>query len=264
MAIFDEILAKVDAADRTVLDKYPELRQRFDTLETERATAARKIGEWNGWIERNWDAAAEMTKSEKALQAQLAAANARLVDIPAGTDADEIAKLRQEITDKAKNTETALLNSVNGMNIFYRTVADHQMGHYTEFGKSLNSQELMDYMTAQRINDPEIAYDKMMAPRRAEIATQRTKELTEKHAADIEAARKEGYEKHAQETAMGPGGMIPTDSTGGIVGVTSHTVQPAKLTDETTKRFAEAKPGTGELAALGYEMYRQGAFGATQ
>jgi hypothetical protein len=58
---------------------------------------------------------------------------------------------------------------------------------------------------------------------------------------------------------MGPGGMSPTDQTGGIAGVTAHIGGgEARISDETKGKIADAKLGTGQLAALGYQMYLKG------
>jgi hypothetical protein len=144
------------------------------------------------------------------------------------------------------------------MNMFYRAAASKILPHQQEFKENLDPQTLMDFMQKNNINDPDTAYDKMVAGRRQELAATRQKELEAKHAADIEAARKEGAEQKARELAMGPGGVLPTDNTGGIVGVTSHMGAPAKISDEVKAKIGEAKLGDASLAALGYEMYKRG------
>jgi hypothetical protein len=116
----------------------------------------------------------------------------------------------------------------------------------------------MEYIAKTGATDPEAAYDKWVADRRKDLSAQAAKDLEAKHTADIAAAEQRGADKKAQELAMGPGGMLPTDNTGGIVGVTARIDQPAKVSDEVKAKVTDAKLGDGSLAALGYEMYRRG------
>jgi hypothetical protein len=92
------------------------------------------------------------------------------------------------------------------------------------------------------------------------LATQAAKDLEAKHAQEIVDAEKRGADKRAQELAMGPAGLQPTDGTGGIAGVTARVDAPVKVSDELKAKLDGAKLGDGSLAALGYDMYRSGQF----
>jgi hypothetical protein len=256
MGVFDTILAKATPEDRAVLDRYPELQASVAKLEQDLGTVSRYAGEWVGWQKENWDADAGMTKAERALRDELAAAQAR---VTSGTEsAADVALLRKEFDTKVADVEKKSLAAIEGMNHFYRAAATRMLPHQQEFKENFDPQKLMEYMQQNRISDPDAAYDKMVAARRTELAAQAAKDMETKHAADITAAEQRGAERKAQELAMGPQGMLPTDNTGGILGVTARVDTPAKVSDETKARVTEAKLGDGSLAQLGYEMYRRG------
>lgn len=257
MGIFDDILARAPEEDRTILSKYPELRNSIDKLETDLGAVSRYAGQWVNWQQENWDPDAGMTKREKQLSDDLAAAQARMAaGIPGA--AEDVAALRKDFEAKLEDQRKQQLAAVEGMNLFYQSTQRHMLPHFNEFKENLDPQALMSYMQSNKISDPDIAYDRMVAQRRAEISAQAAKDLEAKHAADLEAARQEGYQKHAQEQAMGPGGVMPTDSTGGIAGVTARIDKPATISEEAKAKIGEAKLGDGSLAQIGLEMYRRG------
>ena len=267
MSFFDEFLkSKVATEDRSIFEKYPELQQSVSKMESDLGTVSRYAGQWVDWQNQNWDPQAGMTKAEKQLRDELSAAQTRLaVGMGTGADPDEIAKLRKEMEAKVAEVQQQSTKQIEGMNYFYQAVSNRLLPHQQEFKENLKAQDLMNYMQANKINDPDTAYDKMVAGRRAELAAQREKELNTKHAADLEAARTEGYNKRAQEVAMGPGGMLPTDQTGGIAGITAHVGGKAPTISDDEKAFiANAKLESGELAKLGYQMFKRGDFGPVQ
>jgi hypothetical protein len=92
MGILDDILKAAPAEDHAILDKYPQLKTSVEKLETDLGTYSRFAGEWLNWKDQNWDAAAGMTKVEKALRGELDAANAKLASI---TNAEKA--LREEL-----------------------------------------------------------------------------------------------------------------------------------------------------------------------
>jgi hypothetical protein len=263
MSFFDDLLKRVTTEDQTILNKYPELKTSVEQLEQERNQAARYAGEWTNWQQQNWDATNGMTKAEVALRNELASAQSRLEAAAAagsGATDQDVSALRKEFETKIAEVNRQSLAAIDGMNNFYSVVAPKVIAHQKEFGEVFNPNSLLAYIQQTHISDPELAYEKMVSGRRAEIAAQAAKDLEAKHAADIEAARQEGYAKRAQELAMGPNGVMPTDSTGGIAGVTARIDQPAKISDEAQAKIAGAKSGDGSLAQLGYEMYRRGEF----
>lgn len=261
MGYFDDILAKVTAEDRAILDKYPELKASMNDLETKLGEVSRYAGSWIDWQNKNWNSDLGMTNAEAELRSRLADAETRAAAAgtrgAGGVDDQVIASLKKDLSDtqaKLANNEKTL----GGINIFYDSIYRHAFSHKDEFGESLDNRQLLKYMQDNGINDPDVAYDKWVAPRRAEIAAQKAKDLEAQHQEAIKAAEKRGYEQRAQEAAMGPGGVLPTDSSGGIAGISARLDNAPKISDEMKARIQEARPGDGSLAALGYEMYRKG------
>jgi len=265
VGFFDDYLKTVPAADQEVLSRHPALKASTEQMERDIALLAphaQRAVEWDNWRNEQWDNTAGMTKVEKQLREELSAATARL---NAGTgsraDAGVVAQFEGKLAQmeaKIGEVKNESLRAVEGMNYFYKAVSNRLLPHQKEFGENLDSQKLMDYMTANKINDPDIAYDKMVAGRRSELATKAEQDRTAAQAAAVEAARKEGFDQAARERAMGPGGMSPTDQTGGIAGITAHVPQQSKMSDEVKAKVADAKLGSGELAALGYQQFMRG------
>jgi hypothetical protein len=262
MSFFDDFLKTVPAADQEVLNRYPTLKASTEQMERDvqlLAPHAQRAIEWDKWRDAQWDEHAGMTVVEKGLRTELAAAQARLnAGIGTRSDASAVIDLKNELQAKIDATKAESLRAVEGMNYFYNVVSNRLLPHQKEFGENLDSQKLMDYMTASKINDPSVAYDKMVAGRRTELAAKAEQDRTAAQQTALEAAKKEGYEQAARERAMGPGGMSPTDQTGGIAGITAHVAPQATISDEVKAKAAEAKLGDGSLAALGHEMYRRG------
>lgn len=260
MSFFDDFLARVPAEDQAILNKYPELKASVLKMETDLDTTARYAGGWVNWQKENWDPQAGMTKREKELLGEINALNASLAAGPsaAGPSAQTLEALRKELEAKIAGVGGETLKAVEGMNHFYRSMSAKILTHNNEFKETLDPQRVMEYMQQNKIIDPDLAYDRMVAGKRADNAANAQKELDAKHAADLAEAEKRGYEKRAQEAAMGPSGMSPTDQTGGIAGVTAHVAADPKMSDAVKSKMSEAKLGDGSLAALGYEMYRTG------
>ena len=264
MGVFDEILARVAPEDRAVLAKYPDLQASITKMENDLGAVSNYATKWVNWQNDNWDSQSGMTRAEKALRDELESAQAKLsAGIEAGASTATVAALRKEFETKLAETQKQSMSAIEGMNHFYSSVSSRLLSHQQEFKDPLEAPKLMAFMQANKINDPDLAYDKMVAGRRAELAVQSQKDLETKHAADITAAEQRGREQRSQELAMGPNGVMPTDSTGGIVGVTSRIDQPAKISDDVKSKIGDAKVGDGSLAQLGYELYRQGAFSVT-
>jgi uncharacterized protein (DUF3084 family) len=261
---FDEILKTASAEDQAVLNKYPQLKASMEQLEGDVAKLtpyAQYGAQWRDWERQNWDAEAGMTKREKELADELAAAQERLTSAQtsgSGASAGEIAALKKEFETKLNEVNANAQRSMEGMNYFYGRAVTKLLPHQQEFGEAFDPKVLYEFMQKSGINDPDLAYDRMVAGRRGEIAATKQKELEAKHVADLEAARQEGYNKRAQEVAMGSGGMLPTDSTGGIAGVTAFMSKPATISDEVKAKAAEAKLGDGSLAAMGLQMLQRG------
>ena len=266
MGFFDEFLSsRVAAEDRAIFEKYPELRASTAKMEEDLGTVSQYAGKWVDWQGQNWDAEAGMTRAEKALRDELTAANVKLqAGVRSGADAGTVDALRKEFEAKLAESQKQSLNAIEGMNMFYRATASRMLPHQQEFKENLDPQVLMKFMQDNRINDPDIAYDKMVSGKRQELSAQAAKDLEAKHAADITAAEQRGRDKAAQEVAMGPNGMLPDDRTGGIAGITARIDQPAKVSDAVKAQVTDAKLGDGSLAELGYKAYREGQFASVQ
>jgi len=284
VSFFDDFLKTVPAADQEVLNRYPGLKTSTEQMERDiqiLAPHAQKAIEWDKWSSGytdeygqrhpgNWDAQANMTVAERDLRAELAAAQARLNSgTGTRTDAADVVALRKEldakVADIQKNAEKVLNDKVNGMNFFYEAVTRHAFDHQKEFRENLDPGKFREFIVKNNILDPDMAYDKMVADRRAEIAKTRATEQEAANKKALEEAEKRGYEKAAQERAMGPSGMSPTDQTGGIAGITAHVGSKAPtISDEEKAIIANAKLESGELARLGYKMFQRGDFGPVQ
>lgn len=259
MGIFDDILKAAPAEDRAIFDKYPALKQSTEKLEADLGQVSRYAGEWVNWQKQNWDASAGMTVAEKALRDELAAAQTRIAaGVGTSVDDDTVKALEAKFDSKVSDVQKQSMAAIEGMNVFYGTAAKRMLPHQREFGEDLDPQSLMKFMAENKINDPDLAYDRMVAGRRAENATKHATELDEKHKLEIQEAEKRGREAAAREVAMGPNGVLPTDHTGGIAGITARVDRPAPISDETKARVSDAKLGDGSLAALGYQAFLRG------
>jgi hypothetical protein len=265
MGYFDDIIKAVPAEDRAVLDKYPQLKQSMDQLETRLGQVAQYADQWASWAERNWDPDANMTRAERTLRTQIEELNQQIETAQqagSGASSNDIAALRKEFSDKVAQLQNESARTVAGLHSFYQAHARHMLPHKEEFGENLDPAKFQAFIQ-QNLNqpwaaDPDLAYERMVAEQRQANAAKRAQEQAEAHQREIEQARADERQKVMQEHAMGPQGVLPTDSTGGIAGVTSLTQKPATMSDELKAKLGEAKLGDGSLAAMGYEMYRRG------
>jgi hypothetical protein len=270
MGVFEDIIAGSTPEDRAVIERHPQLKASIAQLEADRAAMApyaAKVAAWDEWQAKNWNQEAEMTNREKALSDKVAEQETRLAAAAtagAGVSAAEIAKLTGELA----KTKEEFGKQMGGIKYFFGAVANRIGSHRDEFGENFDQQKLFDYMTNNKINDADVAYDKMMASRRSEMASAKATADAAAHTAAVEAARLAGIEagrmQAAQERAMGPAGFSPTDETGGIVGVTSRVARDVSMSQAAKDAIASAKPGDGSLARLGYAAFMNGDLGPVQ
>lgn len=283
MGKFDEILNKVDEADRAVLNKYPDLKKSLDTLETDYQVANSKLHEWETWKADAWDPEAKTTKSERAVREAYQQAQERIAALETAAGSD---MTLEEISNHIKQTGYATKQDIEAIveartrtlqekladreyvdkknndisagfgHIFQKT---YNLGrhHEKEFGEDLDIGGVFKYMTDNKINDPEVAYNQMMVTKRTEIATKKATELEEKHKAEVEAARKQGEELAAKKFGMGQNGKIPTDQTGADNSM-GHIQRKAidkvkKATDDATQVPDKVQLGQQILSELGYQ-----------
>jgi hypothetical protein len=288
MGAFDEILKVADEADRTVLNKYPDLKKfvdERDVLATEVNTLRPKFKEadeaakkWEAWRFQNWDQDAGTTKTEKAMAEMYRAEAARAAALEAASGADmtfeEIltnlqqkgfatkAEIEQVITEKTKtfatkeDTTNVGNNLDKAMQFVYAKSYNLGRRHEKEFGEELDMAAVLTYMGKNQIADPELAYSQMIAPKREELRKKQADELAAKHTKELEDAKKAGIEEGAKKTAMSQ--RVPTDQQG--PGGLGH-LQRAQLDRSLVKKDTNGAPevptgvklGDGVLTQLGWE-----------
>lgn len=272
MGVFDEILQKVSEEDRAVLNKYPDLKATVETLEQEYGKLAQYANQWTNWADNNWDSEAGMTRAEKELRDEIERLSAEIeaAKSPGSTTSNaDLTELRKEFDQKISQLQAESSRTVEGLHRFYQSYARHLLPHQQEFGENLDPAKFLEFMESHRgeawASNPDLAYDQMVAERRRQLAEKREQERLEQHQKEIEEARADERKKVMQEVSMGPQGVLPTDSTGGIAGVTSPiNNKPAELSEELKSKLADAKLGDGSLPTIGFELYRRGELRGTQ
>jgi hypothetical protein len=282
VAIFDEILKGVTEEDKAVLAKYPQLAQTVTNLEAAYTEADTKLNGWESWRKENWDEEAQTTK-------QAAAAQARVRELEAAgvsdmtfdeikeqlreegfvaTKADIEAALAPKVAGfvSAKDHQEALNTLAAGFERAYFKSAPLLNKHQREFGEDLDLQPVFKYMQENKIYDPEEAYNKMVAPRRAEKATADKVALDEKHKLEITEAEARGAKAKAEELAMSASGS-PTDL-GGPAPYMGHLDRTRMADGEPSKDLPEpvqkARLGDMRTAQAAFEDWRKAKTGSVQ
>lgn len=263
MGIFDDILAKTSAEDKAVFDRHPELKSSVEKLEKDLDTSARYNAQFLDWRKKNWLEDQGMTVREKTLADELAAANARIqAAADAGADPDSIQAAlkteREALDTKFKELQNQFGQSLEGMHKFYGSIAPKLLTHQKEFGEVLDPNSVLKYMEDNKINDVNTAYDKMVAPRRDEASVAAARLLDEQHQEALKKAKEEGVAEGRLQSTMGPQGDLPTDQTGGILGVTVPISKPMEIPKELAESLSGHPLGDGTRAAVGLDMYRRG------
>lgn len=252
MSIFDDLIKNVPAEDRTILDKYPDLKTTVDALEE----GGRKYATWYA---NNWDREHDMTKSEFAARQEAEELRKKIEAAPPVSDMDpnDLAQLKTELEQKVKDAADGFGRTISGMDRFYSRAYYLGFQHKDEFGQPMDPQVLLKFMGDNQIQDPDAAYERMVSKQRSDRAAAEKTALEAKHAQDILDAEKRGADAARQEQTMGPQGMLPTDNIGGIVGVTS--IPPSgTIPKETLDRTAGMKLSDPALAVAGLEALRKG------
>jgi len=269
MAIFDEIVKGIDAADKAVLDKYPQLKQSVDNVEAQARDYDQRLKSWEQWRASNWDENANATRREVELQAELAAAKAAggggVDDWNKGGFADIVKDIEKQGFVKADVVNKTITDQLDrlalGFEEVYKRTVSLPWKHAKEFGPDaeLDMGAVLDHMRKNNIHDPQKAYEDYVAPKRAEAQKAREAEVAAKHAAEIAEAEKRGEMK----AAMGSGGRLPTDQSGS--GPALGHLQRNIL--EKAKGANSDDPGPGKLgenviAQQGYEELLKSRAGA--
>ena len=258
MSVFDDLLKSIPEEDRAILDKHPELKTTVEKLEG-------AVTQYGTWYQDNWDKEHGMTKSEyavrqeaSALQAKLDAASAAGIGNENGDFISEARKAgflsvddaNKLLDQRVQQINQTFENTIAGMDRFYGAAYSLGFKHKDEFGEPLDTRALLKFINEKKIQDPELAYEQMVASKRAEIGNA-------KHQKELQEAEERGANRVRQEQAMGTSGMLPTDNTGGIVGIT-HIAPVADLPKEIAERTAGMKLTDPALAQAGLEMARRG------
>ena len=286
MALFDEILAKAEEADRAVLDKYPALRQSLLELETIRpqyAAAARKVEEWNDWSQKHFDREHGTTKAELALRTQYAEAVEELERLRAARETGEsemtFAEIEAQLKGKFATKEDvnsaldsrrfATQESVqkgfntldNGMVAMYTRTATLPLKHYREFNEDLDMEQVFKYMSDHSVPDPQVAYDQMVASKREAVRVASDKarnEELEKIKAEHDAAMKlKDEEIAAARAASGSIPPMPVDNGVGISPIRIAKVLGGEDKGPQVPEGDDYSIGRGGLAAVAARAMRE-------
>ncbi len=280
MALFDEILAKVNAEDKAVLEKYPDIAATVTALEKEYQEANAALTQWEEWRANNWDDEAKTTKAHVMDYQKLVAAEQRIRQLEAAGEtgmtweqikeqaqkegvfltkeqAEAVARARlEEFVEKVH--KPALNNVVGAVETIFAGIYPLGFKHQQEFGEVLDPSAVLKYMNEHKIYQPEKAYEEMVSARRAEKAAEAQKELEKKHQEELEAARREEREKVRQEMAMAATSS-PTDL-GGVTRAMGH-LERARMAEGAKDKETPAGPppdaklGDGVIAQLGYRKF---------
>uniref|UniRef100_UPI0034E2FC69 hypothetical protein n=1 Tax=Methanothrix sp. TaxID=90426 RepID=UPI0034E2FC69 len=262
--IFDEILAKVDEQDRSVLEKYPELKETVEKLE-------QAAVDYAAWYRENWDEEHGMTRSEWAARQQMEDLNRQLELLRSNPSsfsdqgAEDVleqarsagmisqAELQKILDERIRTLQQEQDRILSGMQNFYANVYTLGFRHKDEFGEPLNPSELYNYMVKTGLRDPATAYEQMVAPLRQ-------KKMQEQMEQKIREAEERGARKAQEEMAMKSPGL-PTDTSGGIAGVSgiaSTAATKAELPQDIAEKAKTLSLNDPELSRLGLEALRRG------
>lgn len=260
MGVFDDILANASEEDKQVLLKYPELRKSMERLEKAAADYAQ-------WYHANWDEEHGMTRSEWAVRQQLEELQRKLEQMqsnPTEFSQSEFqealeegqrsglltqAEVQRLLDERVRQLQQENERVLAGMQSFYSQVYTLGFRHKDEFGEVLDPNQLWNYMVQTGIRDPQLAYEQMVAPKRAELQRQRYEQA-------IKEAEERGMQKAKQELAMGSQGVMPTDTSGGLP--IGGGEAPKGVPDDLLQKAKDLKIGDPALAQLGVEALRRG------
>lgn len=283
MGVFEDILGKAEEADRAVLNKYPDLKKYLNddlpAIQAKFTEADTRLSEWETWKKQNWDKDSGTTKTEKVMaelyRAEQARATALEAAQAAGVDMtfeEILGNLQQKgfatkqeidavVTEKTKGLfskedgEKLGNNLDNALQFVYAKSYNLGRRHEKEFGEELDMGEVLKYMGANKIHDPEAAYIQMTATKRTELQRKHAEELEAKHKKEVEDAKLAGEKEGEKKAAMSA--RVPTDQSGpGGLGHMQRTqLERAKAgkTDGQTEVPANVKLGDNVLSTLGYE-----------
>src|SRR5262249_46234613 len=161
---FDELIQKVDEADRDIFRKYPSVREQIEDLSNKYQEAESYVSRWENWKSNSWDDEAKTTKDSVAA---LRERDNRIAELEAreGTEMnwDEIkAKIdedynkrglvsKADLSDEKKLAELGLVrketvdNLGYGMQSYYAKTAPFLTSHMQEFGENLDMEGFQKY-----------------------------------------------------------------------------------------------------------------------
>lgn len=283
MGAFEDILNKAEEADRAVLNKYPDLKKFLNedlpAIQTKYADVDGRLKKWEDWRTKQWDDESGTTKTEKAMAELYRAEQARATALEAAQAAggemtfEEIlgnlqqkgfatkAEIESVVSEKTKTLfskedgEKLGNNLDSALQFVYAKSYNLGRRHEKEFGEELDMGEVLKYMGANKIHDPEAAYTQMTATKRADLQKKLATEADEKNKKAIEDAKAAGILEGEKKAAMS--GRVPTDQSGPGLGhmerARMERAKASKTADGQADVPANVKLGENVLSTLGYE-----------
>jgi hypothetical protein len=249
-------------------------KKKFDSERAKVEADLAKLEQWNSWRINNWDDDQAMTKAEIKKLEEIQSLTSELEIMKAAQEAgmtfDELDKhlasepakknlvtrdyldkdFRKDLVDQAqykKDLDAKIASVANGLDYLYSSTLPAVLKHKDEFGEILRPDEIIKYANDNGIQKIDDAYDRMVAPRRAEIAAK-------KHADELIKAEEKGRVEERKERGMGQNGLMPVDNGAPVMGHMEKRLRMAK--DKTTGEIPEdAKLGT--LSNMIAEKYRK-------
>lgn len=236
---------------------------------------------WEKWKSDNWDETARMTKAEAEAQQKIReiesenetlrqlqeTGDVTFEQLQSEVDKMVTAKTKGALTEEQftqkygsklfdkdaydKEINQRVTNWTAGRDEMYLKILKMGFKNKDEFGEVLEPLDVIKYANENKIQDLDVAYNQMVAPRRTE---KQNKDIEAK----LEAARKEGEIAGQQKAMMGVNGKMPTDSGAPEM---SH-LQERLL----RQKDADAKPviadeikmdGSGKLGHAVADLYRK-------
>jgi hypothetical protein len=241
-------------------------KDKFDSERDKIEGKLTKLQEWEAWRQSNWDDGQAMTKREIQKLEQINDLTFELEILKqaqeAGMTFDEVGQyidkelgkknlvskdyldkeFKKDLIDRAtyeKDLNTKIGGVANGMEYIYTSTLPAVLKHKDEFGEILDPVEIIKYANENGYKKIDEAYERMVAPKRAEIQTKKNEEA-------LKLAKEEGRKEALKERGMGNEGQRPVDDGPPVMGHLERRLRGPK--DETDK------PIEGPLGTVGNQV----------
>lgn len=279
MSLFDDLLLQIpDETDRAVFEKYPSVRNQFETI-------SQRDQKNQLWLKENYDFEAQKTRREIDLEAQAAELQQRLAAAPAGgidmTFDEMLAKLNaagydpKKVNEKLDNFGRSLDQRDLGVLKFWADAAPLPIKYKEEFGEHIDGNGFVTAYMQNPNAGANAVYEQFVAGKRAEKLRRETeaKELETRHQAELEKVRTEtaaeSRKQALMEAAQTGGSGIPVDQGRGAgnLGFLEQRIQDQR---KAAAEAGDAKLGRGTLGdgsatdAIMAKIYSDRAAGSVQ